>query len=669
MNIPVSCNKDCGAGCPLTARVENGRVTKISDSPEKGRWMSGCARGYSSHKIIYHPERLLNPMIKNRQTGLFREASWDEAISYSAEKLQQVREQYGCTSVLHLGGGGACRGALHHTYRLAVRFLGLYGGYTSSTDSYSSAAVSFVTPYVFGTSNAAVDAGSLMDSEFILLPGANIADLRFGCELLNRLKALRKQGVRIIVIDPRKTRTVTELDAEWIKINPGTDTAFIAAVIHDLLENGGADKAFIDKYTHGFDEFKNWLYDIPVKNAEWASSICGVSPDAIREVAGCYRRYSPAALIPGLSIQRALGGEDAARMMMVLQSVTGNVGRLGGSNGANIWGPMPNVRCGKLGMASGSAGAQTRFAPVYGWPDMILDKDLSPPLKAVYNCGGNYIVQGADTAKSVRAFEALDFSVTHDLFMTPTAKLSDVVFPVADYLERNDIVFPEGNFLLYSQMAVEPPENVKTDYEIFSLLAEKMGFGAQYTEGRNEEEWLNKFLDSSELTDIEGFKRRGIWFGADNARITLSDFVADPVNNPLMTPSGRIEISSEKFAAIGGNPFPVYVEHWSEGRFRLITPHARNRINSQFMNIQKKKCGRLQMNRGDAELLHIEDGGRVRIVSDTGSIEVEVDLSIDIISGTACLDSSYSNMLTSTLPTLPSGGARTHSTFVDIQPS
>ncbi|MDC7226254.1 MAG: molybdopterin-dependent oxidoreductase [Spirochaetales bacterium] len=669
MKIPVSCNKDCGAGCPLQAEVENGRIIKINDSDEKGEWMSGCGRGYRAHRLIYHPDRLKKPLIKDPSSGSFREAGWDEALNYTAENLLRIRDSYGPRSILHSGGSGSCRGALHNSHKLAVRFLSLFGGCTSSSDSYSSAATSFAAPYVYGTSYCGFDAAAIKDSRFVFMPGANIADLRFGCELFNRLRALRKSGVPMIILDPRKTRSVSGLDAEWIQILPGTDAAFVAAVIYELLEHGGADEVFIERCTHGFELFRSWLYEQPVKNAEWASGICGCPATSVRTVAEHYRRYSPAALIPGLSIQRNLGGEDAARMMAVLQAVTGNAGRSGGSSGINPWGRLPGPRCGKLGRSPESAGARMRFSPVYVWPDMVLDPDLEPPLKASYNIGGNYLVQGADTNKSVRAWNSLEFSVTHELFMTPTAAASDVVLPVADFLERNDIVFPEGNFLLYSSRAVEPPAGVKTDYEILCLLAGKLGFGEAFSEGRTEDDWLDFFIEASDIEDSAEFKSRGIWFGKDCSRTAFTDFAADPLAHPLQTPSGRIEISSIEFEKAGGNLFPVYTPIKTGRAFRMVTPHSGRRINSQFKMMESPVNGSLFMNAEDAAAMGIEQGSPVRVISSSGSIETVADISMEMMRGTACLDCSYSNVLTSSVPTLPSKGARTHSTFVDIEPA
>ena len=688
MQIPVSCNRDCGGGCSLTAETENGKITRITDSGKKGEWMSGCARGYGAHRVIYHPHRLKTPLIKDPGRDRHREAEWEEALDLTAERLSSLRDKYGPETVIRLGGSGTCRGALHNTSTLARRFLNCFGGYTETTASYSSAAVTFVTPFVFGTSNAAVDAGSLMSTQFVLLQGANIADLRFGCELFNRLKYLRSKGVPMTVVDPRKTRTVTGLDADWIKINPGTDSAFVAAVIYDLLERGGIDYEYIEKYTHGFEEYRSWLYSAPRKDPAWAAGICGCPAADIAAVADSYRRYRPAALIPGLSIQRNLGGEDAARSAMVLQAVTGNTGIPGGSSGANIWGPMDKVRCGKLSPApprlKNESPPRMRYVPVYTWPDVILAGNAAkteneavhpgvgfPPVKAAYNCGGNYLVQGADTNKSRQAFNELDFSVTHELFMTPTALASDVVFPVSDFLERNDIVFPEGNFLLYSAKAVDPPQGVKSDYEIFRLLARRLGFEERFTEGRDEHSWLEHFMDNSAVSsekDRASFKADGLWFGERDDRVAFEDFIADPESRPLNTPSGKIEISSEKYAELGASPFPVFTPYRPSGKFQLVTPHARERINSQTIGKKIRKDAELVMNSSDAERLGIGNGCRVIVSSEPGMLEATALHSDDIIEGTACLDCSYSNILTSSEPSKPSEGARTHSTFVDIKP-
>ena len=319
---------------------------------------------------------------------------------------------------------------------------------------------------------------------------------------------------------------------------------------------------------------------------------------------------------------------------MILQAVTGNTGRRGGTSGANIWGPMPNPVCGKIDTAPGELrGLKKRRFPVYGWAERVLDRSLDPPIRLLYNCGGNYITQGPGQARSEAAFAAADFSITHDLFMTPTAAASDLVLPVADFLERSDIVFPEGNFLLWSGKAAEPPEGVPTDYEIFGRLAARLGFGGAFTEGRSESGWLDLFIGQSEIEDPEEFKRGGIYFGSDDARVALSDFIEDPAGKPLNTPSGKIELSPRRYEEAGGLPFlsdegPCCSSARGGGdlsgadgpEFRLITPHSRMRINSQQFG--KAPEASLLINEDDARGLGIADGSPVEVSGGSGTMRL-----------------------------------------------
>ncbi len=167
------------------------------------------------------------------------------------------------------------------------------------------------------------------------------------------------------------------------------------------------------------------------------------------------------------------------------------------------------------------------------------------------------MVQGSDIHKNMRAFAQVEFSVCHDFMLTPTARHCDLVLPTTTFLERDDIVFPDsGNYLLFSNQAVPPMPEAKNDYDIFCELAERLGFLADFSEGKSAEEWLRGFVTDSEVADYEEFKRTGIYLGADQLRVGLSDFVADPQEHPLNTPSGRVEISSRAYAETGFSPIP-----------------------------------------------------------------------------------------------------------------
>jgi len=689
--IPVSCNKDCSAGCPLLAHVKNGKIIKITNNPAGTRYMKGCSKGFQAMQAAYAPDRLLKPLIRNgpRGSGSFKEISWDEALDRAATGLGNIKETYGNDSIIFLGGSGSCRGAFHNTSRLTDRFLNLFGSNVQKDGNYSCAASDFVTPYVFGTLDVGVDAGTLKHSRMIILWGANIMDTRFGCEYPTRIREAGKNGVPIIVIDPRKSNTAKLPNAQWIRVRPGTDTAMMAAVLYELINNDQIDYPYLEKYCVGFDEIKKYILgtdDHQPKTPAWAEHICGTQKSTIRNLADRYGRTKPTALIPGLSIQRNIGGEEAMRMAMVLQAVTGNIGKMGGASGGCIWDGLPVPECGEIDTAGNPTGTSI---PEYNWPDAILEGKggrFPVDIKAIYNVGGNYLSQGSDIQKNIRAFKKVEFSVCHEQFMTPTARHCDIVLPVSSFLEREDILFTGMNYLFYSGKAIDPPGNVKHDYDIFCELADRLGFSEAYSEGKTASQWIEQFMDESEITDIEHFKQTGIYSGRDQLRIGLSDFYADPEKHPLKTPSGKIELASENYAKTGFSSVPTYRGMSDETRYplRLVTPHALNRINSSYTNVQwfqKQDPQMLWMHPVDARNRNIQDKQTVLVASARGKTQVPVKVTKDIMAGVVCLaqgiwpdldengidHAGATNMLTSTEPTKPSMGSRTHSVAVEVQ--
>jgi anaerobic dimethyl sulfoxide reductase subunit A len=688
--IPFACNLDCGAGCALIAEYENNRIIQVTENPLAGDYLAACIRGYQIDRSQHAEDRLTKPLIRTgpRGSGEYRETSWNEALDYVASNLLRIREQHGPEAVLHLGGSGAPRGTMHNAKNTVVRFLSLYGGYTGRFFSYSTAATTYATPFVLGTNQAGLDADSLEYSKLIILWGANIVDNRFGSLLEKRLRELKRRGIEIIVVEPRRTRTVKTLSTEWVQVYPGTDSVLMLAILYELLENDLVQREYVEKYSYGFDRLEKYVkgrVDGIPKTPEWAEKICGTPSDKTKWLAKLYGETHPTALIPGLSIQRTLGGEDAVRLSIALQTATGNLGVTGGSSGTYT-SSLPGPRIGSLPMP---ANPKSIEIPTYTWPHAILEGragGFPSDIKAVYNVGGNYLNQGSDVNLNIKAFESLEFSVCHERFLTPTAIYCDVVLPVTTFLERDDIVHGGGNFVLFSNKVYDPISDVKNDYEIFCLLAERMGFGEEYSEGRTMEDWLRKFVEDSDVPDYEEFKQSGIYLGSDQKRTAFTDFIADLVNHPLNTPSGKIQISSEVYARTGGSAFPVYKPvTLSEGYpLRMITPKSRYRINSTNYNIawfREREEQALWIHPSDAQKRGIKEGEKVMVSSPQGTVLIEAHVTEDMMEGVVCLlegawmrfngegveINGSVNVLTSTVPTLPSHGSRTHSVNVQVE--
>jgi len=690
--IPVSCNLDCGSSCPLIAHIEQGKIAKITNNPLGGPYITGCVKGLQMFRTQYSPQRLHKPLLRTgpKGSGQFKEIEWVQALDFVAERLVDIRDRYGNDAILRLGGSGACNGALHNTSRLTMRFLSLFGGYTNTFSSYSSAAAQYVTPFVLGTREVGIDPGTLQYANLIILWGANVVDTRLESALEGRIREAKARGIEVIVIDPRSTSTVKTLGTKWIPIYPGTDSALMMAVLYVLIDEGFIDREYVNKYSSGFEELEKYIIGssdgIP-KTPQWAEKICGTPSEHIIQLAQQYGQAHPTALIPGLSIQRTIGGEEAIRMAIALQVATGNLGVLGGSTGGLTWGRLPSPRIGAIKIPFNPSDVSI---PVYRWPDAIIEgKQGGYPsdIKAIYNVGGNFVIQGSDIHKNIKAFNEVEFAVCHDRFMTPTAKYCDIVLPVTTFLERNDIVIPDGgNYLLFSNQAVAPIPEVKNDYDIFCQVADRLGFSKEFSEGKNEEEWLKRFVEDSEIPDYDEFRRSGIYFGKDQLRVGLSDFISDPKANVLNTPSGLVQIRSDAYVETGYSPIPEYKILQMNGKYplRLVSPKSRYRVHSQNDNIpwfKEMEKQALWIHPSDAVSRDIENEEEVFVSSPQGILRIVSRVTEDIMPGVVCLlegawatfdsdgveTSGSVNLLTSTVPTFPSQGSRTHSVFVQVK--
>ena len=688
--IPFTCNLDCGGGCPLLAIVKDGKVSKVIDNPAGGEYIKGCVRGYQSHRIQNAPDRLTKPLIRTgpRGSGEFKEVTWKEALDLVAEKLSEVKEKHGNEAILNLGGSGAIMSVLHNTKRLANRFLHLFGGATGRWLGYSSAANMFTLPYLLGTVQAGFDPASLKHSNLIILWGSNVVDNRFGSATESWIRDAKRRGVKVITIDPRATNTVKTLGDQWIKVLPGTDTALMMAVLNVLIKEDLVDRAYIEKYVYGFKELENHILGLDDgvdKTPEWAEKVCGTPSETIMQLALEYGNAKPTCLITGLAIQRVIGGEEAVRMAVSLQAATGNIGVKGGSSGGYFSNMLPSMKVGAIDTMPNPVKATV---PTYEWADAIIQgKKGGYPvdIKFVYVLGTNYLNQGSDIKKNKEAFEKADFSVAHERFMTATALHCDVVFPVSTSFERTDVMKGGGNFLLYSKQVVPKLDGVKHDYEILCQLAERLGIIEEFTEGKTEAEWIDQFIAESEIEDVEEFKEKGIYLGKEQERGAFTDFIEDPDKYPLDTPSGKIQLYSEEFAMKGASPIPTLrsIKPNTENPLRLVTPKSRYRTHSQNYNIkwfQEMDPQKLWINPVDAVERGIIDGERVLISSPQGKIRIEAFVTEDIMPGVVCLlegawpkyeddieVQGSANAFTSTRPTLPSHGSRTHTVYVQVK--
>ncbi len=499
---------------------------------------------------------------------------------------------------------------------------------------------------MFGSSAATsgFDAATMASSNLIVLWGANPLEARLGSELPTRLIEAKKKGTHIVVIDPRRSQTARVLDAEWIGIRPGSDAVLGYALLHELMRHANFSMEYVTARAEGFStlsEYVNGHIDGIMKNAEWAAPLCGIDASTIRHLSALWWERKPVMLLPGYSIQRIAFGEESFRLAVAIQLVTQNSGMRGASSGS-INNRLPGVRVGKLSEIPRDTDVSklcTKTVPILRWADAILNPQRYGlrKIRALYSAGGNFFNQGANVLKNRAAFDSVEFIVSHELFMTPTAVHSDVVLPVADSFEKEDIGIPwAGGYILYKPRILHPPETVKTDYEIFTDLASHFGRAELFTENKNEAEWIAHFIANSEIEDVDSFKRTGIFIQSQRYRAGLDSFFENPRVHPLGTKSGKITFSSPLWSS-AKSPYLVSRESSALGparstmTFSLLSPKISEYVHSQRgAALQNTKHGSVHIHPEDLDMLSAQRSVLLEVKSEHGIVlaRAEPDLNV-----------------------------------------
>jgi anaerobic dimethyl sulfoxide reductase subunit A len=337
-------------------------------------------------------------------------------------------------------------------------------------------------------------------------------------------------------------------------------------------------------HTIGYETYRRYLLgldDDTPKSPAWAEPITGAPAATIYQLAHDYGALKPAALFAGWGPQRQIYGEQIARAFVTLACLGGNVGVPGGGL-ASVDTRRNLIPVGQL---PGGSYAPARFITPGSWACYILEDRLDPPLKLGYIVASNVINRSPDARANVRALQQLDFVVVHEQFMTPTARCADLVLPIVTDLERSDLVTSWGHdsHLFHMRQAIAPLGESRTDYWILSRLAERLGFGPEYTQGRSEDEWVAALLQNDAL-DGESLRRDGLMRTDGAPRVALAEFRADPIAHPLKTPSGRIEITSEQAVRCGLPAIPSYIpDRPAEGDYPLQFGDAAQQVALQFV--------------------------------------------------------------------------------------
>jgi anaerobic dimethyl sulfoxide reductase subunit A len=414
------------------------------------------------------------------------------------------------------------------------------------------------------------------------------------------------------------------------------------------------DRRFVNTYTYGFERFADYVLgkeDGLAKTPQWAQEITGVRAEVIEAIARDYATVKPAALVAGWAPGRSAYGEQYHRAASVLSAMSGNIGITGGYVAGGL-GRVPMGYLKKVFPASADLGPKVHIGDIYN--AMLKGKSGGYPsdVKLLYLVGCNLLNQFLNVNKGVGALKEPEFIVIHERFMTPTARFADLVLPVTTSMEGEDIGLPWSGspYFTFLNKAIEPLPETKSDLGIFSELAKRLNL--QGYNDRSDEEWLRSFVEATpDLPAFEAFKEKGFH------EIGLAEpwvaFRAQVENHlPFPTPSGKIEIYSEKIAEMNNPllpPIPKYIEPWEGPKdplraqypLQLVSPHAKTRVNSQFDNIPRLKAladDRVWLSREDAAARGIVDGDRVKIYNDRGKMIATAKVTDRIMPGVASVD-------------------------------
>ncbi|WP_034583274.1 molybdopterin guanine dinucleotide-containing S/N-oxide reductase [Helicobacter pametensis] len=629
------------------------------------------------------------------------EISYEQAIKLVSDEVKRIRKEKGASGIYGGSYGWQSSGKLHSARTLLHRFLTMGGGFVGGLGDYSTGAAQVIMPHVMGTLEVYEQQTSwplvLENSKVVVIWGANpLATLKLaytagdskGLKYFEELKkAAKAKKIKVLCIDPMKSETIQffEDSAEQISLTPNTDVALMLGIIHTMLTSGKYDKEFIETYTEGFEKFAEYVLgktDKTPKDAKWASKISGVSEKKIKELAKLFFE-NRTMLMMGWNIQRQHHGEQAHWMAVTLASMIGQIGLAGGGFGISYHysnGGSPTTNAPVLGginvgkpingenWKNQEEKEKSGAIPVARIADCLLNPGAKlqyngreityPEIDMIYWVGGNPMVHQQNLNKYVKAWKKPSTVVVHDMYWTPSAKMADIVFPIATPYERNDLTmtgdYSNLNICPMKQVVERMPKS-KTDYEVFADLANACGFGQEFSEGgKSEMQWLEGFYtqaynqaqkagvlmaDGNEMPDFATFwkNNKPLTFAPTpegETYVRHAEFREDPILNPLGTPSGKIEIYSETIAKMNYQDckaHPMWFEpiEWlgmknKPAEFALISPHPINRLHSQLSNTslrdQYAVADRepIWINPVDAKKKGIKSGDLVRVFNARG---------------------------------------------------
>ncbi len=680
MNAPLLTSTHWGV---YEVEVEDGRVTRLKPFAHDPQ---PSPIGNSIPGALTSPTRVLRPAVRRsyleggpgtathlRGAEPFVQVSWERAFDLVAAEVDRVRKDFGNASIFAGSYGWSSAGRFHHAQSQVHRFMNCAGGYVAHVGTYSLGAARTLLPHIIGDMDGLRGQHTpwtVLEQHcklFVAFGGVPLRNTQVNSggasqhEVGVWLRRLAAAGVPLVNVSPVRNDFVTTSPVEWIPIRPNTDAAFMLALAHTLIAEGRHDEKFLATHCVGFERLQAYLTgatDGVAKDAAWAARICDVSADTIVDLA---RRLAAnrSMITASWSLQRADHGEQPFWLTIALAAMLGQIGLPGGGfalgyGSVNAEGSDAHAYSGPV-LPQGTNAVKTPI-PVARISDMLLDPGGTydfdgkvctyPDIRLVYWCGGNPFHHHQDLNRLIAAWRKPETIVIHEQFWTAAAKHADIVLPATTSLERDDIGSTgRDRYMIAMKKAVEAPGEARDDYAIFAEISRRIGTHRAYTENRDAAQWLRYLYEASreradrygiELPGFDDFWANGYFEVPRPAEphVMLGDFRADPHGCPLPTPSGRIELFSERIASFGYADCPGHpawfepVEWLGDNALRyplhLISSQPATKLHSQYdhgiISRERKIHGRepIRMHPDDAAARGLQAGDIVRVFNDRG---------------------------------------------------
>ncbi len=481
----------CGVGCQMNLKVKDDYIYAVEApfdaAPNHGML---CVKGRYGTDYVKHPGRVRTPLIRaNRHEGrsakpVWREATWDEALDLVADELTRVRNTYGGDAIATYASAKATNED-NYVFQKLVRALMQTNNIDHCARLCHAGSVTGLQLSI-GSSAMSNSIAEMENLQAFIVTGSNTTETH--PVIANFLKrAVRKNGARLIVIDPRRIE-MTDFATLWLRQNPGTDVAVFQAMAHTIVKENLYDPDFIAYRTEGFNEY---LESLEAFTPEWAESVSGVPAESIRQAARIYAGAERAAIYWGMGISQSTHGTDNTLSLVNLALMCGHVGKAGtglnplrGQNnvqGCSDSGGLPNVFTAYQRVDDDAI--RGRFESVWGVPlsptpgltaTEMCDACLTQDVRAMFVLGENPMMSEPNQNHARHALEELDFLVCQDIFINETGEMADVILPATSFAEKDGTFTNTDRRVQRCRAAVPPVGQSRADWDILSDLGRRI---------------------------------------------------------------------------------------------------------------------------------------------------------------------------------------------------